>query len=134
MRKTIREGMKRTPACALILVLIVGVVGCRGPAEGGASASGCPENTTRSEVTESLSDGATSETREDAIRAGLRDLGKLADAEEIKAGVIASASGSDGSEQVEVRASDGVVITMTLVPQMPGWRVEGATWCAPNES
>jgi hypothetical protein len=119
--------------CVLVLVVIVGVGGCGGSG-GEKIASDCPDSTTRWEAMEGLTDGPAAETREDAIRVTLRDLGKLAADDEIKAGVVASAAGSDGSEQVGVRTSDGVVITMTLVPQMPGWRVEGASWCAPDEN
>lgn len=61
-------------------------------------------------------------------------MSREASDEAITAGLVASAAGSYGAEQVEVRTLDGVVVTMTLAPQNPGWRVERSRWCAPDET
>lgn len=123
------EGAIRRGVFAAILV---GAVACSG-SEGAGDASPCPEGTTRREATDGYGDGATADTREDAIRAELQNIGRQTTDEEITAGVVASVSASDGSEQVEVRTSDDVVVSMTLAPQNPGWSVERSTWCASDE-
>ncbi|MGH2678888.1 MAG: hypothetical protein ACRDG8_00140 [Actinomycetota bacterium] len=117
---------------AVSAVVLVGAVACSG-SDGAGDASACPEGTTRQEATGGYGDGTAADTREDAIRAELQSIDRRAADEEIAAGVVASAAGSDGSEKVEIRTSDSVVVTMTLAPQNPGWRVERSTWCAPDD-
>ena len=111
--------------------VLVGAVGCSG-SDGTDAGSACPEGTTFWDAPGGMSDGSAAETREAAIHDELQNLGRDASDEAITAGVVASATGSNGAERVEIRTSDEVVVTMSLAPQNPGWRVERSTWCAPN--
>jgi hypothetical protein len=123
------EGAIRRASLGLFLV---GAIACSG-SDGGGDGSACPEGTTRWESTEGFSDGTAAQTREDAIKAELQKMSREASDEAISAGLVATAAGSYGAERVEVTTSDGVVVTMTLAPQNPGWRVERSTWCAPGD-
>ena len=114
-----------------VAVAIVGVASCGGPAGGEETAPDCPDGSTRRSSTEGLSTGRAVDSREAAIKAELENLETKAPADAISAGIVASSPTSDGAENVDVATSSGVV-TMTLVPQMPGWRVERSTWCAPS--
>ena len=114
-----------------VVVVIVGVGACGGPPSGEETASGCPDGSTHRESTEGISAGRVVDSREAAIQVELENLEKKAPADAISAGIVASSPAPDGGENVDVATSSGVV-TMTLVPQMPGWRVERSTWCAPG--
>ena len=84
----------------------------------------------RSAINELSGDG--SQTREDAIRAELRNVGLEASDDAITAGVIAAEPGGDaGSEEIRIETEDGTVATMTLQPLEPGWGVERSSWCEP---
>ena len=114
-----------------VVVAVAGAASCGGPADGDEAAAGCPDGSTRRSSTEGLSTGRPVDSREAAIKVELENLEKKAPADAISAGIVASSPASDGAENVDVATSSGVV-TMTLVPQMPGWRVERSTWCAPS--
>ena len=72
-------------------------------------------------------------TREEAIRAELKEIGLDATEDAIATGVVeAGAGGSVGSELVKVETQNGIEVTMTLAPLDPGWAVEGSSWCVPD--
>jgi len=123
------DGVVRRVALGVVLL---GAFACSG-SDGEGDGSACPEGTTRWESTEGFSDGTAADTREDAIRAELENLSWQASNEAISAGVVGSEPGSNGGEEVEIETDDGVIVTMTLVAQNPGWRVERSTWCAPGD-
>lgn len=77
--------------------------------------------------------GPGAETREEAIRAELREIGLDASDDAVAAGVVAAGPGTNvGTELVKIETEDSIEIRMTLAPLDPGWAVEGSTWCAPN--
>lgn len=90
----------------------------------------CPEGTT-GRTSASEVEGEGSETREDAIRAELAEIGIEASDDAVTAGVIAAGPGEDaGTEVVAVETDDGSTATFTLAPLDPGWAVERSEWCA----
>jgi hypothetical protein len=114
-----------------IALLVSGAIACSGSENGGGGDAPCPAGTTEQTAINELA-GDGSETREDAIRAELRNIGLEASDEEIAAGVIAAEPGGDvGSEEVRIETEGGGVATMTLQPLEPGWGVERTSWCEP---
>lgn len=115
----------------VVLVAIVGIVGCGRSAEPATNASGCPEGSTRREAINEIA-GPGAATREDAVRAELENIGVVASDDAISAGVVAAGPGGNvGTEEVQMPVDDGTVVTMTLTPLDPGWAVESSSWCAP---
>lgn len=114
-----------------ILVLVGAMTaGCGGGER--QTGSGCPQGSalriTTNEVTRP---GA--ETRDAAVRAALERLGLTATEDAITHGIIVGSPGSSpGTEEVQVRTTDGSAITMTLAPLEPGWAVASTSWCAPD--
>jgi hypothetical protein len=108
--------------------LLLGSVACSDD----ASTDGveCPDGTTlRTSTNEPAGDGF--ETRGEAIRAELQEIGLEASDEAITAAVVAAGPGGEaGTELVEVRTEEGSVVSMTLAPLDPGWAVETSSWCA----
>ena len=123
---------------AVSIVIVLGLIGAAGALAAGAMSDdgpapmGCPEGATEgSSINEVADPGAP--TRERAVRAELRDIGRGASDEAIAAAVIAGGSGGNvGTEGIVVETSDRAVVTMTLTPLDPGWAVESSSWCAPN--
>jgi hypothetical protein len=123
------EGAIRRVALGVVLLVAFACSGSDDAEDGSA----CPEGTTRWERMEGLDDGTAADTRDEAISAELEAMGREASDEAISAAVVGSSPGSNGGEMVEVETADGVIVTMTLVAQNPGWRVERSTWCAPGD-
>jgi hypothetical protein len=116
----------------LLCLILVGAFACSG-SDGAEDGSTCPEGTTPWERVEGLGDGTAADTREEAISAELEAMGRHASDEAISAAVVNGTPGSNGGEGVEVETDDGVIVTMSLVAQNPGWLVERSTWCAPGD-
>jgi hypothetical protein len=123
---------------AVSIVLVLGLIGAAGALAAGAMGDGepvpsrCPEGTTeRSSIGEFA--GPAPDSREEAVRVELENLGMDASDGAIAAAVIAAGPGGNvGTEKAEVETSQGVLVTMTLKPLDPGWTVGGSSWCAPN--
>jgi len=107
--------------------VILGAIACS--AGGG---SGCPDGFSgRSSPNEV--DGPGTDTREDAVRAELEDLGFEASDEAIADAIVNArpAASPPGHEAVSVRTTEGLDVEMTLAPLDPGWTVDGSSWCEP---
>lgn len=123
--------LKKLGGALVVLAATAAVGSCGGPPAGETTTSGCPDGSTRRE-----SDGLSThalESREAAIRLQLKNLGEEASDDAIAAGIVRSSQDASGGENVEVQTSSGLV-TITLLPQMPGWKVARSTWCAPDET
>ena len=126
--EAVRPMMGRT--LLLLWLILSAAVACSG-SEGEADAVPCPTGTIQRDTGNEIA-GPGAESREDAMRAELEDLGMESSDEAISAGVVASSPGaSPGTEKVEILTSEGFPVTMTLAPLDPGWMVERAGWCAP---
>ena len=114
------------------MVLALGAITCSGSGDDVDTGS-CPEGTIQWTSTNDLS-GPGAETREEAIRAELREIGLEATDDAVAAGVVAAGPGGNvGTELVKIETDDGTEVTMTLAPLDPGWAVEGSSWCAPDD-
>jgi len=112
----------------LVVVAALGLVGCGGSSSDGAT--DCPDGTALQETAGGLPQGDAVETRDAAVELELEHLGADASDDAVTAGIVASVLAAEGVEQVVIESADGA-ITMLLAPQMPGWRVERSTRCAP---
>jgi hypothetical protein len=116
---------------SLSISLALAAMSCSGT-EGDQAAPSCPEGTTRRTSTGEV-EGEGSETREEAIRAALAEIGIEASDDAVATGVGAAAPGEDaGTEVVEVETEDGSTATFTLAPLDPGWAVHDPSWCEPD--
>ena len=107
--------------------MLVALVACSG------GDAGCEDGTPREDVND-LSGGSGAETRDEAVGLTLGELDLEASDEAIAQAVAAATAGEGGAETIEVTTTDGVVVTMTLVPLDPGWGIERSTWCDPTGS
>ena len=126
-----RSSTPRFAATTLSVVLALAAIACSGS---GSDADGesCPAGMTERTSTNELG-GPGADTREEAIRAELKEIGLDATDDAIAAGVVAAGpGGSVGTELVKVETENGIEVTMTLAPLDPGWAVEGSSWCVPD--
>jgi hypothetical protein len=115
----------------MAVALALGAIACSGSG-GDADGESCPAGTTERTSTNGSS-GPGAETREEAIRAELEEIGLDVTDDAIAAGVVAAGpGGSVGTELVKVEMENGIEVTMTLAPLDPGWAVEGSSWCVPD--
>ena len=114
-----------------LCVVLVGVVACS-ESDDEDTGRACPAGTTRRESIDDFA-GPPADSREEAVRVELENLGMDASDDAIAAAVIAAGPGGDiGTEKADVETSEGVVVTMTLEPLDPGWTVGRSSWCAPG--
>jgi hypothetical protein len=126
-----RWSTARFATTAMAVALALGAIACSGFG-GDADGESCPAGATERTSTNGSS-GPGAETREDAIRAELEEIGLDATDDAIAAGVVAAGpGGSVGTELVKVETENGIEVTMTLAPLDPGWAVEGSSWCVPD--
>jgi hypothetical protein len=128
-----RRSTARFATTSMAVALALGAIACSGSG-GDADGEPCPAGTTERTSTNELS-GPGAETREEAIRAELEQIGLDASDDAVAAGVVAAGPGGGvGTELVKVETENGVEVTMTLAPLDPGWAVEGSSWCVPDAS
>jgi hypothetical protein len=141
MRESIPQGRvaaryRRLMVLRTIARTCVGIALSIGAACGGGGSAGdgdCPEGMDRMAVVAVDPSAGPLGTREQAVRARLREVDRDASDEAISAALFASTPGDEaGTERIVVEASDGVEITMVLVPRNPGWDVTDTEWCAPT--
>jgi hypothetical protein len=127
-----RWSTARFATTAMAVALALGAIACSGSG-GDADGESCPAWTTERTSTNGSS-GPGAETREEAIRAELEEIGLDATDDAIAAGVVAADPGGDaGTEVVKIETDGGAEVSMTLAPLDPGWAVEGSSWCAPDD-
>jgi hypothetical protein len=74
----------------------------------------------------------TLESRDAAVKAEIDRLEIDITDDVIAAAIVRSSPAANSAEIVTIDTATGPV-TMTLAPQMPGWRVETVSWCEPAE-
>ena len=118
---------------AISIVVVLGLIGVACSNDSGLppeGSTGCGDGFTEGSSTNEV-EGPGADTREDAIRAELFNLGFEASDEAIGdaiAGAVPAAS-PRGDVGVFLDTSDGLEVFMTLTHLDPGWAVEGSSWC-----
>ena len=124
-----RASVRRGIVLASVLTCVVaGSCGSGDVTEGGASK--CPAGSRMHEAVPSTAQ--ILESRDAAVRTEMDRLEVDVTDDVIAAAIVHSSPAPNSAEVVTIDTATGPV-TMTLAPQMPGWRVEAVSWCEPAE-